>query len=65
MSLRNSKPYWNCNTWRFNQKISVPNYQKLKTKVKESIDQNNSVYELLTPGMGELKQEQWSRVERE
>ena len=48
----------------FHQKISVPNYQKLKTMVKRSIDQNFD-YETLTPGMGELNQEQWSRTERD
>ena len=39
------------------QKISMPNYQQLKTLVKGSIDQNFD-YETLTPGMGEMKQEQ-------
>ena len=38
MSLINSKPYWNCKTWRF-IRISVPNFQKLKTMVKRSFDQ--------------------------
>ena len=46
------------------QKILVPNYQKLKTKVKRSKIRNFD-YEILTPGTGELKQEQWSRVERD
>ena len=46
------------------QKISVPNYQKLKTLVKRSFDQKTSITKLW-PGMGELKQEQWSRVARD
>ena len=46
------------------QKISMPNCQKLKTMVKRSLDQNYE-YETLTPGMGKLKQEQWSRIERD
>ena len=32
--------------------------------MKRSLDQNYD-YETLTPGMGKLKQEQWSRIERE
>ena len=45
------------------QKISMPNYEKLKAMVKRSIDHCD--YETLTPGTGELKQEQWSRIERD
>ena len=40
MSLINSKTYWNCMTWKFDQKISMPDYQNLETMVKRSIDQN-------------------------
>ena len=47
------------------QKISVPNYQRLKTMVKRGVWIRNSDYETLTPGTGELNQEQWSRVERD
>ena len=43
---------------RIHQKLSMPNYLKLKTMVKRSIDQNFE-YGTLTPGTGELKQEQW------
>ena len=39
------------------QKISVPNYQTLKTTVKRSTDQKLRL-RTLTPTMGELKQEQ-------
>ena len=39
VSLINSNPYWNCATWQFIKKISMPNCPKLKT-VKRSIDQN-------------------------
>ena len=37
MSVINSKPYWNC--MEIHQKISMPNYQKLKTMVKRRLDQ--------------------------
>ena len=37
---------------------------KVKNHWKE-VYIRNSVYEISTPGMGELKQEQWSRIERE
>ena len=47
------------------RKISVPNYQKLKTMVKRGVWIRNFDYETLTLGMGELNQEQWSRVERD
>ena len=40
------------------QKTSFPNYQKFKTMVKGVLIRN-SVYEILTPGMGELNQESW------
>ena len=43
------------------QKISMPNYQKLKTMVKRSVDQK-LCYETLTPETRKLKQEQWLRV---
>ena len=46
------------------QKISMPNYQKLNTMVKKSKIRNYD-YETLTPGTGKLKQEQWSRVEKD
>ena len=45
------------------QKISVPNYQKFKTMVKKEWIKN-FVHETLTPDMGELNQEHWSRIER-
>ena len=45
------------------QKISVPNYQKLKTMVKRSIDQKLRL-RIFDSRHGELNQEQWSRTER-
>ena len=44
------------------QKISMPNYQKLKTMVKRRRDQK---LQLLTPDTGEFNQDQWSRIERD
>ena len=38
MSPRNSKPYKKLYDMEIHQKISMPNYQKLKTMVKRSID---------------------------
>ena len=38
VSLINSKLYWNCTT-EIHQKLSMPNYEKLKTMLKRSIDQ--------------------------
>ena len=35
-SLRNSRPYWNCTTWRL---IRGPDYHRLKAIVKRSIEQ--------------------------
>ena len=46
------------------QKISTPNFQKLKTMVKRSVDQKLRLRNL-TPGTGELKQEQRPRTERD
>ena len=45
------------------QKISMPNYQQLKTMVKK-VQIRNSDLKTLTPDTGASKQEQWSRVER-
>ena len=42
------------------QKKSNPDYHKLKTMVIRNYD-----YETLTPGTGKMKQEQWSRVDRD
>ena len=46
------------------QKISVPNYLKLKTMVKR-VWIRNYVFETLTSGTGKSKLEQWSKIERE
>ena len=45
------------------QKTSIPNYQKLKTMVKNG-NIRNSVYETLAPSTGELNLDQCQRVER-
>ena len=45
-------------------KISMPNYQKLKTMVKRR-KIRNSDFETLTPRTGKSKQVQWKRVERD
>ena len=39
VSLINSKPYWNCSTWRFTRKYRCTIIKKLKTTVKSCIDQ--------------------------
>ena len=39
-SLRNSRPYWNCMTWRFIKKKIGLDYHILKTMVKRSIEQD-------------------------
>ena len=44
------------------EKISMLNYQKMKTKGREIKD---NYYETLTPGTGKLEQEQRSRIERD
>ena len=36
---RNSTLHWNCTIWRFHQKKAEPDYHRLKTMVKRSIDQ--------------------------
>ena len=46
------------------QKISVPNYQKLTTMVKRSLDQKLRLRNF-DARHGTSKQEQWSRVERD
>ena len=43
------------------QKISRPDYQKLKTMVRE-VQIRNSEHETLRPEMRGLKQEQWLRI---
>ena len=55
VSPRNSKLCWNCTTW---------NHQKLKTMEKRRKIREFD-YETLTPDTGEVKQEQWSRIERD
>ena len=39
-SLRNSRPYWNCMTWRFIRRKLGPDYHRLKTMAKRSIEQD-------------------------
>ena len=46
------------------QKISMPNCQNMKTMVKRSIDQKLRLRNF-DAWTGKLKQEQWSRIERE
>ena len=46
------------------QKISMPNFQNMKTMVKRSLEQKLRLRNL-TPDTGELKQEQRSKIERE
>ena len=50
------------NELEIHQKILMLNYQKLKTMVKRSIDQK---FRLRNFDTGELKVEQWSRIEKE
>ena len=38
-SLRNSRPYWNCNNVVIHQKKAGPDCPRLKTMVKRSIEQ--------------------------
>ena len=38
VSLINSKPCWNCTTWRFIRRFRRPDYQRLKTVVKRTFD---------------------------
>ena len=44
------------------QKISEPDYHRLKTMEKRSIDQKLRSRNTLTPEMGRLKQGQWLRI---
>ena len=39
-SLRNSRPYWNCTIWRLIRRKLGPDYHRLKTMVKRSIEQD-------------------------
>ena len=60
---RNSKPYWHFATWRFIRRYRCPTIKSWKQWWRgEKIRHFN--YETLSPGTGELKQEQWSRIER-
>ena len=59
----NSKQYWICTTWRFIRTYRCPimkNWRPWK-----GVQIRNFDYEILTPGTGELKHEQWSRIARE
>ena len=38
--MRNSRPYWNCMTWRCTRRKLGPDNQRLKTMVKRSIEHN-------------------------
>ena len=64
MSPRNTKTVLELYDMEIHQKISMPNYQILKTMVKRSKGQELRLRNF-APGTGELKQEQWSRIERE
>ena len=62
VSPHNSNPYWNCTTWRFIRRYRLPIIKnwRLWWRVEKI---RNFDFETLTPGMGELKKEQWSRIE--
>ena len=47
------------------QQISMPNYQTLKNDGCRGEKIRNFDHETLTPDTGEVKQEQWSRIERD
>ena len=56
-SLRNSKLYWNCTTWRFIRRYRLPNYQKVEKRWwKGSIDQKLQIKKLWRQ-----TRENWSR----
>ena len=38
-SLRNSRPCWNCMTWRIIRRKAGPDYNRMKTKVNRNIEQ--------------------------
>ena len=56
--MHNSKLYCNFYGMEIHQKISYPNYQKLKTMVKRSIDQKLRSRNFHA-GHGNLNQEPW------
>ena len=64
MSPRNSKPYWNCTTWRFIKRYRCPISEVGNCGVERSIDQKLR-YESLMPDMRKLDLEPWERVARE
>ena len=64
MSPRNSKPYWNCTTWRFIRGYRCPIIRNWRQWWREE-EIRNSDCETLTPGTGKSKQEHWSSIERD
>ena len=65
VSPRNSKPYWNCTTWRFIRRYRCPIIKSWRQCDEEEYRSENFDYETSTPDTGELNQEQWSRVGRD
>ena len=57
-SLRNSRLYWNCTTWRFIRRYRCPINEKWR-RWWRGVQIRNFDYEILTPGTGEMKQEPW------
>ena len=53
VSLINSKPYWNCTTWRFIRRYRFPTIRSWMPWWIE-VQIRNFVYETLTPDMGKL-----------
>ena len=64
VSPRNSKLYGNCTTWRFIRSYRFPTIKSWKQWWKGDKIRNFD-YETFTSVMGELKQEHWSRIERD
>ena len=64
VSPRNSKPYWNCTTWRFVRRYRCPIIKSRRTWWR-GVKIRNFDSGTLTPGTGELKREQWSGIKRE
>ena len=64
VSPRNSKLFWNCTTWRFIRRYRCPIIKNWRRRWRR-VWIRNFDYETLTPGTGELKQVQWSRIEKE
>ena len=61
-SPKNPRPYWNFYDLEIHQKKAGPDYHRLKTMVKRSIEQHLQILTIEKPEMEIMKETPWSRI---